>query len=68
MIDIVAEAIKQHMQLTAGRETNWNIAFMNGHMIRGQIKEHGDGKYAVSSPHGSVYFCFDKVIYLYPVK
>lgn len=68
MIDIVEEALEQHKRSTENGHAIWNVAFVNDDKVRGTIKAFGDGKYALTNPHGSVYFSVDKVVYLYLTK
>ncbi|NIA53044.1 hypothetical protein HAV22_05165 [Massilia sp. TW-1] len=65
MVDIIEEALAQHKRSAENGQAIWNVAFVNDDKIRGTIKAFGDGKYALTNPHGAVYFCADKVVYLY---
>ena len=67
MRDIIEEALSEHVRDSKNVESIWNVAFVNNDMIRGTIKSLGRGNYALVNPHGLVYFCAEKVIYLYPV-
>jgi hypothetical protein len=68
MVDIVEEALAQHKQSAGNGQVIWNVAFVNNDKVRGAIKAFGNGKYALTNPHGAVYFSVDKVVYLYPAK
>lgn len=68
MIDIVEEALAQHKRSVENGQGIWNVAFVNNDKVRGAIKSFGDGKYALTNPHGAVYFSADKVVYLYLAK
>ena len=67
MKDIVQEALSLRVGIAKGGAEKWNVAFVNKDMVRGTIKALGEGKYVILNPHGPVYFCADKVVYLYPV-